>query len=637
MNVRQGRARRFLSAVAVAATLATLRAQAPAGAPAQAVGTGVVSGVIWSADQPPQPIRRAVVSLAGGGLASPRSVLTNDAGEFTFSRLPAGTFTIVARKASYIAAAHGSQRPGRPGSSIALAAGQRLSVVITMFKGAVIGGSIRDASGSPIVGVSVSAVDARTSSGPNPAAAPTESAVTDDRGAYRIYGLLPGDYLVSATPSAGTGEIGARTSAEMDALLTSLARRQNTPSAASTPAPLPTPPPVGFAPVYYPGTPLSADATPVHVTPGEERLGVSFELNQVRVATISGVVMGSVPNLAAVQLSVVIGGPRTGGFGTMGITLVPPNAQGEFKYSNVAPGQYKIIARVRQGATEAANSSGGNSFSSGGGGPPAATVPSFGGPLGPNPEQLYAVADVTIRGDDIGGVALALQPGGTLTGKVAFDAASAPVPADLTSIRVGLNMPGGTNTSTSGTTTVGNGISQVNAVSVAADGTFRVINVGPGPYMLNCQLPPDLLRVWNLRSAMLDGRDLLDELIEGPNINLSGVTLTLSDKRTELSGALQVGAGQRPSDYYVIAFSTNRATWRIGARRSVSAKPGTDGRFVFADLPAGEYYIAALTDLDPVDWQTPSSLDQAVPFAIKVRLAEGEKKVQDLKIGGAPH
>jgi hypothetical protein len=57
---------------------------------------------------------------------------------------------------------------------------------------------------------------------------------------------------------------------------------------------------------------------------------------------------------------------------------------------------------------------------------------------------------------------------------------------------------------------------------------------------------------------------------------------------------------------------------------------------VFADLPAGEYYIAALTDLDPVDWQTPASLDQAVPFAIKVRLAEGEKKVQDLKIGGAP-
>lgn len=618
-----------IAAVALAGALPLVRAQAPS------VGTAVISGVIWSADQPPQPIRRAVVTLAGGGLASPRSALTNDAGEFTFSRLPAGTFTVTARKASYIAAAHGSQRAGRPGSSIALAAGQRMSVAVTMFKGAVIGGSIRDAFGQPIVGVSVSAVDARTSVGPNPAAAPTESAVTDDRGTYRIYGLLPGDYLVSATPSAGTGEIGARTSAEMDALLVSLQQRQGAPSASATPAPLPTPPPVGFAPIYYPGTPLSTDATAVHVTPGEERLGVSFELNQVRVGTISGVVVGTVPNLAAVQLSLIVAGPRAAGLlGTMGMTAVPPNAQGEFKYGNVAPGQYRIVARVRRGATEAPNNSAVNSFSSGGGGTPAATVPSFGSTLAPNPEQLFAVADVTIRGDDVSGVTLALQPGGTLAGKIAFDSASAPLPADLTPIRVSLAIPGGTSTSSSGAMTVGNGISQVNPVGTAADGTFQVINIGPGPYLLNCQLPPDLLKVWKLRSARLDGRDLLDELIEGPNVNLSGVTLTLSDKRTELSGALQVGAGQTPSDYYVIAFSTNRSTWRIGARRSVSAKPGTDGRFVFADLPAGEYYIAALTDLDPVDWQTPASLEQVVPFAIKVGLAEGEKKVQDLKIGG---
>ena len=108
---------------------------------------------------------------------------------------------------------------------------------------------------------------------------------------------------------------------------------------------------------------------------------------------------------------------------------------------------------------------------------------------------------------------------------------------------------------------------------------------------------------------MLDGRDLLDTPIEGPDINWRGVTLTLSDKRTELSGTLQVGAGQ-PADYYVVVFSADRTNWRVGARRSMSAKPGTDGRFVFTDLPAGEYYVAALTDLDPIDWQTPAFLEQ---------------------------
>ena len=637
--VRRAKARRLLVGIAVTAMIAPASARAPqardlAAAQAQ-TGTGVISGVIWSADQPPQPVRRAVVTLAGTGLTSPRSTLTNDTGGFTFSRLMAGSFTITARKASYIAAAYGSQRPGRPGSSIALAAGQHASVAMTMFKGAVIGGTLRDSSGAPVVGVSVSAVDARTAGVPN-VGATIESAVTDDRGVYRIYGLLPGDYLVSATPSGGTGEIGARSTSEMDALLASLAQRPNTASVTAAPTPLPTSRPVGFAPIYYPGTPLYTEAAPVHVAPGEERLGANFELNQVHVATISGVVSGGVPNLAAVQLSLVIAGPRAGGvFGTMGITGVPPNARGEFQYSNIAPGQYRIIAKVRRGATETPNlNGGGTSISSGGGGSPAATLPSGGGPLGPNPEQLFAVADVTVRGEDVAGVGLTLQPGGTLAGKVTFDAASTPVPTDLTTIRVGLSMPGGTYTASNGSTTIGNGVSQVNPVSVAADGTFQVISIGPGPYFLNCQLPPDLIKNWKLRSAIVDGHDLLDGPIEGPNINLTGVTLTLSDKRTEVSGTLQVGAGQSALDYYVVVFSADRANWRVGSRRNLSSKPGTDSRFVFADLPAGDYYLAALTDLDPIDWQTGASLEQIVPFSIKVHVEEGEKKVQDLKIGG---
>jgi hypothetical protein len=51
-----------------------------------------------------------------------------------------------------------------------------------------------------------------------------------------------------------------------------------------------------------------------------------------------------------------------------------------------------------------------------------------------------------------------------------------------------------------------------------------------------------------------------------------------------------------------------------------------------ATLPAGEYFIAALTDLDPDGWQTPAFLEQVASAAFKIRLAEGEKKVQDIKV-----
>jgi hypothetical protein len=55
---------------------------------------------------------------------------------------------------------------------------------------------------------------------------------------------------------------------------------------------------------------------------------------------------------------------------------------------------------------------------------------------------------------------------------------------------------------------------------------------------------------------------------------------------------------------------------------------------VFADLPPGAYLIAALTDLDPNEWQTPAFLEQVLPAGVPVAIKEGEKRTQDLKIVG---
>jgi len=57
--------------------------------------------------------------------------------------------------------------------------------------------------------------------------------------------------------------------------------------------------------------------------------------------------------------------------------------------------------------------------------------------------------------------------------------------------------------------------------------------------------------------------------------------------------------------------------------------PGYADRFE----PPGDYHIAALTDLDTTTWRTPGFLDQVVPGALRLSLAEGETKTQDLRIG----
>jgi hypothetical protein len=115
---------------------------------------------------------------------------------------------------------------------------------------------------------------------------------TDDRGEYRIYGLLPGDYLVGALPQAGRGEIHQRTAAEYDEAVRRLERlpRQPGQAAATATEPPPPVPVVGFAPTYYPGTPVALHASPVSVTAGQVRDGIDIPVTLVRVSTISGIV-----------------------------------------------------------------------------------------------------------------------------------------------------------------------------------------------------------------------------------------------------------------------------------------------------------------------------------------------------------
>ena len=107
-------------------------------------------------------------------------------------------------------------------------------------------------------------------------------------------------------------------------------------------------------------------------------------------------------------------------------------------------------------------------------------------------------------------------------------------------------------------------------------------------------------------------------------------------RATELSGTLLDSAGRPASGYYVVVFPKEESLWAQGSRRlPAPARAATNGTFKFAGLPPGTYCIAAHTNVDAADLADAAFLKQLVASATTITLGEGEKKVQDLKIGGA--
>jgi hypothetical protein len=155
----------------------------------RAQNPGSISGRIVGMDAGRTPVRRAIVSVTGAALVVPRSVITDEAGQFTCANLPAGRYLVTASKPSYLTTAFGASKPGRPGTPVPVAAGETIrDVTIRLGRAGVIAGTIRDQSGQPVLGLAIGAILV----GRPAADSAIVTTLTDDRGEYRIGDQAPG-------------------------------------------------------------------------------------------------------------------------------------------------------------------------------------------------------------------------------------------------------------------------------------------------------------------------------------------------------------------------------------------------------------------------------------------------------------
>jgi hypothetical protein len=576
--------RMFLAvAVVVFAAGHSASAQQPAQAPPQA--TGVIAGQLTTDGG--APLRKAQLRLYQAATRASRTATSDGEGRYVFANLPAGEYTLTADKPGYLSAVYGARRPGitSTGRPIVLGANQKLEKIdMVVPRGSVITGTILDEFGDPAFNTRVHALRVSYQNGAK-SLSPVYTGTSDDRGAYRIPGLMPGEYLVAASPLDSVAMAAARAEAvrERQQQLAASGKGDNS---VGPPPPPPPPSPIGYVPIYYPGTPSGASAGMVAVGPAQEVPGIDIKLQVIHAATISGRVTSVETPIPQTRVQLMDASMPVN---TVGIWWTDMRPDGTFSFHGVVPGSYIVTGM----------------------GTPGGKPGMAGG-------EMWGRVDATADPRNASPVTLAMQRG--ISVSAAFATESLPPGFDPAKVRVSLS-PISTPTDWE---------MPVYALPRDATGRHAVQNVLPGLFQFRVLGLPD---GWAIESAMFDGRDVADlNLAIDGSRNITGVELKLTSRRAEVGGALTNASGAPVSDYHVILFPSERRFWVPQSRRIQVAQPGPDGRYSFRTLPPGDYRIAALADIEPGRQFDPDWLSQIFGAAIALQLSDGEKRNQDIRI-----
>ena len=442
-------------------------------------GTALIRGRVINATTG-MPVRRASIQATvsgdqGGRGEPPRNETTDDNGSFAFRNLPAGRWTLRASKSGYVEQQFGQRSAFASVDPITLAEGQQFVADFRLWRGGAFSGRIVDEFGDPIAGANVTALRYQVTTLGVRTTRTGTSVASDDTGAYRVYGLPPGQYYISVNdPSAARIVVfasGDDSSAgfriDADSLIApDGAFIANTERAS-------------YAPTYYPGTATLADAQRLTLRLGEEQSGINMSIVPVRTARITGKVMSSngSPSQATVTLANQMGQSFSVSSGRGSAS------DGAFTIANIPPGSYTLEV---VGPTV------------GGVAPEVGSMP------------------IVVNGQDIAGLQVNLGSGGRIVGSISSDN-STRLPASNARITA-VPARGYTPTAT-----------------VNSSGTFELEGLS-GVYTLRFEGLPN---GWMLKSVTANGTDVSDAALEFRPGDRVSMRVELTNQITQVTGTVR--------------------------------------------------------------------------------------------------
>ena len=521
------------------------------------IGTARLSGRVVSLESG-RPIRGAVVTARGSELREGHSVSTDAEGRWELRDLPAGRLNLSASKGGYVLLQYGQQRPHEAGKPIVLANGQSIDKLdFALPRASAVTGRVVDEFGEPVSNVRVSTMRYRFANGQRRLTSAGMTDMTDDLGQFRVHGLPPGDYYVVAQPP----NVGAFLASSSDRM--------------------------GYTQTFYPASYTPGDATKLTLTVGQEAQNLVIALARARLATLSGTLTkadGKPIVTGTVRVQETGSGPTSTNMGVV-------RGDGTWRISGVVPGEYRLTAMVVEQSFEE-----------------IAVTGSSSGPM------QIAQMPITVTGDDITGLALTTNTGGSLEGTIRFEGATPSLPVGTAILATDAGQTG---------------IGIAAAGTIKPDWSFQI----RGIYGRRILRPVGLPRGWHLKSIMLNGLDVIDTGIDvPPATRIDGIEVSLTQTAAELSGTAQSAKGTPITDYVVVLFPPEAERWGWQSRFVQVARPDQAGRFTVQGLPEGTYLAAALEYMEPGEEGNPDFLEKLKPLATRVSVADGEKQTLTLKL-----